>query len=126
MKKNTKKSEVKIAKKAVKTSIQQRLIKELTAITGLITTDAKKVAVNIEKESKKLAKKITKGLKPVLPVNEDKKAEAPKKAETPKKATTPKSKAQPAKTAAKAPEAKPVAAKAKTEKKPVEKAETKK
>jgi hypothetical protein len=61
MKKEKQESPAKAAKKIVTKSIQQRLIKTIKTIT----TELGQVEVDIEKEAKKLAKKITKHLKAV-------------------------------------------------------------
>jgi hypothetical protein len=59
MKKSKQESPVKAARKA----IEKRLINELKAITGQLVQEGIKTTIDIEKQSKKLAKKITKGLK---------------------------------------------------------------
>jgi len=61
MKKEKQESPEKAAKKIAKKSIQLRLVKTLKNIT----TELGQEEINIEKEAKKLAKKITKNLKPV-------------------------------------------------------------
>jgi hypothetical protein len=61
MKKEKQESPAKAAKKIATKSIQQRLIK----ILKTITSELGQVEVDIEKEAKKLAKKITKHLKTV-------------------------------------------------------------
>lgn len=61
MKKEKQESPTKAAKKIVTKSIQQRLIKTIKTITA----ELGQVEVDIEKEAKKLAKKITKHLKTV-------------------------------------------------------------
>ena len=61
MKKEKQESSAKAAKKIATKSIQQRLIKTLKTIT----TELGEVEIDIEKEAKKLAKKITKHLKTV-------------------------------------------------------------
>ena len=61
MKKEKQESSAKAAKKIATKSIQQRLIKTLKTITA----ELGQVELDIEKEAKKLAKKITKNLKPV-------------------------------------------------------------
>ena len=60
MKKEKQESPAKAAKKIATKSIQQRLIKAIKTITA----ELGQVEIDIEKEAKKLAKKITKNLKP--------------------------------------------------------------
>jgi len=60
MKKEKQESPAKAAKKIATKSIQQRLIKSIKTITA----ELGQVEIDIEKEAKKLAKKITKNLKP--------------------------------------------------------------
>lgn len=70
MKKDKQESPAKAAKKIATKSIQQRLIKTIKTITS----ELGQVEIDIEKEAKKLAKKITKHLKTV---KEPEKAAAP-------------------------------------------------
>lgn len=80
MKKEKQESPAKAAKKIATKSIQQRLIKTLNTIT----TELGQVEIDVEKEAKKLAKKIIKNLKAA---KEAEKPAAPavvvKKVETP-------------------------------------------
>ncbi|MDF2430428.1 MAG: hypothetical protein JWP44_59 [Mucilaginibacter sp.] len=62
MKKNKEESPVKTARKKATRSIQLRLSKLLTTITNELGQDEQKAVIDIEKESKKLAKKIAKHL----------------------------------------------------------------
>jgi len=70
MKKEKQESPAKAAKKIATKSIQQRLIKTIKTITA----ELGQVEIDIEKEAKKLAKKITKNLKSA---KEPEKAAAP-------------------------------------------------
>jgi hypothetical protein len=67
MKKEKQDKPAKTEKKQARKNIQQQLITELKAITGQLGQKAEDVVIDIEKESKKLAKKITKGFKAILP-----------------------------------------------------------
>jgi len=60
MKKEKSQSPLKTAKKKTREAIQKRLAKLFTTITTELSQD--KPAIDIEKESKKLAKRLTKGL----------------------------------------------------------------
>ena len=66
MKKEKQDKPAKAEKKQARKNVQQQLITELKAITGQLGQKAEDVAIDIEKESKKLAKKITKGFKAIL------------------------------------------------------------
>ncbi|HVW13129.1 MAG TPA: hypothetical protein VHB54_04875 [Mucilaginibacter sp.] len=99
MKTEKQESPVKALKKKTKDSIHKRLAKVLRSITSELGQDEKNVSIDIEKESKKLAKKIVKGL--IIkqePVKEKEKVTAPVKESAPvtakpaaKKAPAPKS-----------------------------------
>ncbi len=92
MKKEKQASPAKAARKA----IQQRLIKELTSIAAQLNKQGIHTDIDFEKESKKLAKKITKGAKVDQPAAE--KEASPAKVEAPAKvsAAKPKAAAKPA------------------------------
>jgi len=92
MKNNKPKSPFKTARKEARKAIQLRLVKELTAITGQLKIGTDNKVIDIEKESKKLAKKISKGIKA------DKAAKSAVSA-TPKTVTKPKAVAEPIKAA---------------------------
>jgi hypothetical protein len=109
MKKNKEESPVKAARKKATKSIQLRISKLLETITNELGQDEQKAVIDIEKEAKKLAKKIAKHLivkketvkeKPATvtaekPLKENKTtkeivAEKPVKQQTPKEAIVPK------------------------------------
>ena len=127
MKKDKPQPQLKAAKKKIKEGIQARLANLLTAITGELSLE--KLAIDIEKESKKLAKKLVKGLvvketaKPAAPaaapVKEIKAKSAPKVSAPVKEAKAPKLASAAKKTVAKTPvAAKPAAVKAEVASKP--------
>jgi hypothetical protein len=62
MKKIKSENPLKAARKQAKEDIQKRLSKVFKTITNELGQDAKNLSIDIEKESKKLAKKIAKGL----------------------------------------------------------------
>ena len=95
MKKEKQQSPAKAARKA----IQDRLIKELTSIAAQLNKQGIHTDIEFEKESKKLAKKITKGAKVDQPVAE--KQTSPAKAEASPKVAAAKPKAAPKPAAAK-------------------------
>ncbi len=78
MKKSKKQSPVKDTIKKSKETIRVRLVKELKAVTDLLVKQGLATAIDIEKEAKKLAKKITKGIKAL-----EVKTEAPKENPSP-------------------------------------------
>jgi adenine specific DNA methylase Mod len=99
MKKEKEESPLKVARKKTREAIEVRLAKHLRNIT----TEIGKEAIDIEKEAKKLAKKITKGLKKAdaeKPVKENKTAEKPASKSPVSNAKKPVAKAAPAKTTA--------------------------
>ena len=125
MKKEKSQLQSKAAKKKIKEGIQTRLANLLTAITGELSLG--KLAIDIEKESKKLAKKLVKGLvvkeaaKPTAPapVKETKAKSAPKVSAPVKETKAPKAASTAKKTVAKTPvAAKPAAVKAEVASKP--------
>ena len=83
MKKEKQQSPAKVARKA----IQERLIKELKSIAAQLQKQGIHSDIDVEKESKKLAKKITKGAKVDQPAAP--KETAPVEAKTPAKAAEP-------------------------------------
>ena len=62
MKKIKSENPLKAARKQAKEDIQKRLLKVFKTITNELGQDVKNLSIDIEKESKKLAKKIAKGL----------------------------------------------------------------
>jgi histone H1/5 len=63
MKKEKPQSQLKAARKKVKDDIQKKLAKVLLAITKELGHDSSKSSIDVVKESKKLAKKLTKDFK---------------------------------------------------------------
>jgi hypothetical protein len=59
------------AAKAARKSIHESLVKALTTIADKLKKDGLNTIVDIEKEAKKLAKKITKGAKPDHPAEKE-------------------------------------------------------
>ncbi|MDB5005827.1 MAG: hypothetical protein JWQ84_555 [Mucilaginibacter sp.] len=94
MKKNKEESPVKASRKKAAKSIQLRISKLLETITNELGQDEQKAVINIEKEAKKLAKKIAKHLIVKKETVKEKPAtvtaEKPVKQQTPKEAIVPK------------------------------------
>ncbi|MBS1524515.1 MAG: hypothetical protein JST19_02635 [Bacteroidetes bacterium] len=75
-------SPLKALKKRTKESIHKRLAKALRSITAELGQDEKNLSIDIEKESKKLAKKLVKGMI-VKPEPDKEKAAVPAKTNAP-------------------------------------------
>jgi hypothetical protein len=71
MKKNKEESPDKAARRKARTGVQNRLIKELKAIVSQLGIKDAEAVIDYEKEAKKLAKKITKGLKADEPAQQE-------------------------------------------------------